>query len=359
MPDVAVAVVSHARPLRLRWLLNALEEQTLDPARFEVVVVHDSAEDETPRLLAEHPLGASGRLRALPVAPGSASLAALRNLGWRAAGSPLVAFTDDDCRPRPDWLERLLAVGAGRPGAVVQGRTRPDPDELGPLRGAPWARSMDVEPPTAWGETCNIAYPAALLEALDGFDESLPGPAGEDADLAARARAGGAAVVAAPDAVVHHAVHTPWLGARLRAGWRWEQLAAVIARHPELRRELPGRIWWKPEHAALALAATGAALARRERRRRRPAAPLRRRRRRPLIAAARLRREPGPVAGRLRRALPVALAVPWLALALRHRGHDPRGLARSAIELPGRALLDAGEVAALAWGSARHRTLVL
>ena len=48
------------------------------------------------------PLGAAG-LRARPRS---------RNIGWRAATAPLVAFTDDDCRPAPDWLERLLAPRA-------------------------------------------------------------------------------------------------------------------------------------------------------------------------------------------------------------------------------------------------------
>ena len=36
--DVSVVVPSHERPLRLRWLLNALEEQTL-PERWELLVV--------------------------------------------------------------------------------------------------------------------------------------------------------------------------------------------------------------------------------------------------------------------------------------------------------------------------------
>src|SRR2546423_9914478 len=114
MPDVAVAVASHDRPLGLRWLLNALEGQTLEPGRFEVVVVQDSTGDETARLLAEHPLAAAGVLRAVPLPPGSASLAAMRNAGWRGAGAELVAFTDDDCRPRADWLERLVEAARAR-----------------------------------------------------------------------------------------------------------------------------------------------------------------------------------------------------------------------------------------------------
>jgi hypothetical protein len=321
MPDVAVAVASHDRPVRLRWLLNALEDQTLDRDRFEVIVVHDSPSGETARLLAEHPLGAAGVLRGAET-PRPATLAAMRNAAWRAADAGLVAFTDDDCRPREDWLERLLAAAESRHRSVVQGRTVPDPDEVGLLWAAPWARTVKVDPPTAWGETCNIAYPVELLEGLGGFDERLRRPAGEDAELAARARAAGAELVPAPDAVVYHAVHTPWLGRRLAWSWRWEQLALVVGRHPELRRHLPGRIWWRPEHAALALAAAGAALAPR------------------------------------RREL-AALAAPWLALAMRHRGYGPRGLARSALELPGRAAIDASEVAALAWGSLRHRSLLL
>src|SRR5919108_5670821 len=226
MPDVAIAVASHDRPLGLRWLLNALEERTLAPERFQVVVAHDAAGAETGRLLAEHPLGAAGRLRAQVMAGGLAGPAAKRNAAWRGAEAPLIAFTDERCRPREDWLERLLAGASGRPDVVVQGSTRPDPEQLGLLRGAPWARSAEVEPPTVWGETCNIAYPRALLEHLGGFDHRLPGLAGQDADLLARARARGAGLVAAPGAVVYHAVDTPWLGRRLRSNWSRGQLAA-------------------------------------------------------------------------------------------------------------------------------------
>ena len=57
--------------------------------------------------------------------------AAARNEGWRAAGAPLVAFTDDDCVATPVWLEEALRAAREEPGAIVQGRTEPDPDEPG------------------------------------------------------------------------------------------------------------------------------------------------------------------------------------------------------------------------------------
>jgi hypothetical protein len=315
-----VAVASHERPVRLRWLLDALEAQTLDRGRFEVVVVHDSRGEETARAVAEHPLRVAGALRDVRVAPSNA--ARKRNLAWRAARAPLVAFTDDDCRPAPDWLERLLAAAReGNDGVVVQGATRPDPDEEAVLRGSPWARTVSVDPPTPWAETCNVAYPRALLERLGGLDEGLS--IGEDTDLAQRALAAGARVVAAPDALVHHAVEAPWLWPAVRTARRWADMAAVVRRHPGLRRELPGRVWLRREHAALALAGAGAAVARRHR-----------------LAGA-------------------ALAAPWVALSMSHRGAGPRGLARSALELPGRATIDAAEVATMAAASVRHRTVLL
>ncbi|HEV3229543.1 MAG TPA: glycosyltransferase, partial [Solirubrobacteraceae bacterium] len=251
---------------------------------------------------------------------GSAGASEKRNVAWRGARAPLIAFTDDDCRPQRQWLERILVAAAKRPGAIIQGLTEPDPDEAAVLRGAPWARTQFVEPPTAWAETCNIVYPRALLERLGGLDGRLS--MGEDTDLAARALATGAELVAAPALLVYHGVDDPWLFARIRAAARWRDLAWVVKRHPQLRRALWGRIWFMPEHAALAGAAAGVALGRRHR-------------------AA------------------LALSAPWLALSLRHRGYGPRGIVRAVSELPGRAAIDAAELAVLARASLTYRTLLL
>src|SRR5688572_22134714 len=104
VPEIAVVVPSHDRPLRLRWLLNALEEQTLDRDRWEVIVGHDSAGPETEEILRTHPLAQAGVLRHVTLAPGTAPPGRNRNAAWRLTEAPLVAFTDDDCRPPREWL---------------------------------------------------------------------------------------------------------------------------------------------------------------------------------------------------------------------------------------------------------------
>jgi GT2 family glycosyltransferase len=316
-PEIAVVVPSHDRALRLRWLLNALEEQTLPRERWELIVAHDSSDAETPALLASHPVGA----RVVEFPPGAAGPAEKRNAGWRAASAPVVAFTDDDCRPPPEWLERLLEAARRAPGAIVQGRTTPDPDERALLHAAPWSRSQEIEPPTVWAQTCNIAYPWEVLERLGGFDERLPVASGEDTDLARRAVDEGVRVVAAPHAETHHAVDATRMAPALRSAWRWGHLAYLVKRHPALREAMPARVFWKRSHALLVLG---------------------------VAAAAATRRPAGALA-----------LVPWALEARPRYGHGARGLVRAASELPGRAALDATEIAALAAGSVKYRTLLL
>ena len=62
-----------------------------------------------------------------------------RNAGWREARAPIVAFTDDDCEPTPQWLARTLAACRAYPDAVTQGITLPHPSEA-PARAASPAR---------------------------------------------------------------------------------------------------------------------------------------------------------------------------------------------------------------------------
>jgi hypothetical protein len=309
--------------VRLRWLLNALDDQTFPAPRYEVLVAYDSSAADTERLLRTHPLGLTGRLREVRSERGSPSV--MRNAAWQAARAPLILFTEDDCRPAADWIEHAVTTARARPGAIVQGRTRPDPDEGTLLRAAPWVETMVIDPPTVWAQTCNIAYPRELLERVGGFDVGFGdrvGGVGEDTDLAMRAQAAGASVVAAPEMLVYHGVEVLWLLEKLRSLSRWQQMAWLVKRHPELRRHVFGRVWLKREHAALVAAAAAPALARRH-----------------------------PVA--------LVIALPWLRLSLGHRGYGARGILRSVSELPGRAAIDATEIAVLARASLRYRTVLL
>jgi GT2 family glycosyltransferase len=320
--EVSVVIPSHARRLRLRWLLNSLEEQTLDQSRFEVIVVHDYDDEDTRNVIERHPLAQSGCLGHIRIEPGTGHPARQRNLGWRAAKAPLIAFTDDDCRADPRWLESFLEAAAANPGAIVQGVTKNEPYEI-ETWAAPHVRTLDIpHPPNEFLQTCNILYPRRLLEQLDGFDESFEAPAGEDTDLGLRAAEAGARIAGSYDAVVYHAVEEYTLPAMIRLGWKWRHVALLAKRHPRVRREWVLGFFWRREHALLVAAALG------------------------LTAAKRFP--------------PAALAAaPYLREQLVRRGTEKRQLAVSALELPGQVAVDAAEVATMLAGSARYRTFVL
>jgi GT2 family glycosyltransferase len=200
--------------------------------------------------------------------------------------------------------------------------TRPDPLEQHFLT-ARHTRTLSVDPPDSNAQTCNILYPRTVLEALDGFDERLPTPAGEDTDLAARAHEVGIELVAAPDAVVYHAVERYTFAGMLRLGWKWRHLPYLAKRHPRLRRD--GRVdqfFWRDSHKRLLLAMTGG------------------------IFASRL-----PLAA--------VLALPYVMSVTTRHGRRPRALMRGMRELPAATAIDLVEMTGLAAGSIRYRTIFL
>jgi GT2 family glycosyltransferase len=316
-PRVSVVAATRDRPDRLAALLEALRGQTLGAPDFEVVVVDDGSGTETRALLDAAARRGDLELRIVrhdaARGPGGA-----RNAGWRAARAALVAFTDDDCRPAPGWLEAGLAAHERLPEAVVQGRTQPDPGERDRL--GPFSRTVAVERLGPQYETCNIFYPRELLERLGGFDEDFGlRPGGEDTDLAWRAIELGRPTAFCEDALVFHAVLELGPRGALRDAARWTETVRVFARHPGARTMLDHRIFWNVWHYLLVRSLLALLLPRRMR-------PLR-----------------------------------WAILA-RHvlALHDrARTLGGGPRLLPLLVVYDLVETIAIARGAARHRTLVV
>jgi glycosyltransferase involved in cell wall biosynthesis len=251
VPEVTVVAATHNRAGRLERLLEALRAQTLGADRFEVVIVDDASQDDTRDVLAAAQERGDLALRVLhrDTAGGPA---AARNTGWRTATAPVVAFTDDDCRPTATWLEAglatLRATANGSGEALVQGHTSPDPDEAERL--GPFSRSLNIQRLDHYYATANMFYAHSLLERLGGFDEhTFSGPGGEDTDLAWRAIEDGVPVAFADDARVHHAVHELGPMGRLRFATRWDESVAAFARFPALRKATLVRgVFWKEQH---------------------------------------------------------------------------------------------------------------
>ncbi|HEX4812664.1 MAG TPA: glycosyltransferase [Nonomuraea sp.] len=162
------------------------------------------------------PVSAAAGVRV--VRSGGLGPAAARNAGWRAAGTPWVAFLDDDVIPRPGWAEAVwkdlvdlpedVAGSQGRIVVPLPGDRRPTDGErhTAGLADASWV-------------TADMAYRRSALEAVGGFDERFPRAYREDADLALRMLRAGYRLVRG-ERVTEHPVRQDgfWASVRFQRG---------------------------------------------------------------------------------------------------------------------------------------------
>jgi len=159
--------------------------------------------------------------------------AAARNRGITASRGDIVAFTDSDCIPAEDWLDRLEHAHASGAEVVGGGVS---------LAGANfWAQSDNVamfhdfiseHPPglRLLLPTLNLSVRRSVIAHIGLLDESFPGAAAEDSDWTIRMRLAGYALHFDPTAVVRHAPNrVSWRD--IRRHWRNSGYSGIRVRH--------------------------------------------------------------------------------------------------------------------------------
>ena len=101
---VSVVVPTYRRPVDLKRCLAALRAQTRVPD--EVLVIARPEDEATARRLAVELKIANGFMLRV-VDTGAGGQVAALNRGLDCADGDIIAITDDDAAPRPDWIERI------------------------------------------------------------------------------------------------------------------------------------------------------------------------------------------------------------------------------------------------------------
>jgi cellulose synthase/poly-beta-1,6-N-acetylglucosamine synthase-like glycosyltransferase len=187
-PPVSVIVPIYNGEADLPGLMACLYEQTFGCDRVEYLLVNNNSRDRTAEMLEAAVVEARSHglhLRVLDENNIQSSYAA-RNTGIKAAKGELLAFTDADCRPIPQWLERLIQPFDNPDIGLVIG-------EVSALPGKTWLeqhadrqntltqKDTLAHPFCPYGQTANLAVRRAVFQEIGLFRPYLT--TGGDADL--------------------------------------------------------------------------------------------------------------------------------------------------------------------------------
>lgn len=207
-PSLSVIVPVFNDPTGLARCLDALADQSISQDRFEVIVV-DNGSDPQVTIASYNSLCV--RILNEPT-PGSY---AARNAGAGQARGSLIAFTDADCLPRSDWLERGMEALSGlRGNVVVGGAIRMClPNEVDRNAAALYDLCLGLRQEDYWKNdgflmTANLFVPASIFRSVGAFRTDIF--SGGDREWCMRASSCGVDLRFCPDAVVDHPVRQGW-----------------------------------------------------------------------------------------------------------------------------------------------------
>lgn len=266
-PLVTVVVCTRNRPDSALVTLRGLAGLRYQP--FEVVVVDNAPSSDATKEAVQREFGADPRFRYVrEPRPG---LSCARNRGLAEASADIVAFTDDDVRVDPWWINGIVrGFGAAPEVACVTGLiATAELDNAAQLYfhlREGWGASCDrrvfdlagnrddspLYPYSAgvFGAGANFAVSRAVLKEVGGFNEALgagtPSGGGEDLNMFMRIVLAGHRLVYEPSAVVSH-VHRADLAELTRQMRAYGSgctaaLTAIVMADARARRELPTKV---------------------------------------------------------------------------------------------------------------------
>jgi glycosyltransferase involved in cell wall biosynthesis len=198
-------IIPHFNDLEgLRKCLGRLRTQTLDPSRYEIIV----ADNNSSCGIAAVEQACEGVARVVPAPIQGAAEA--RNAAVAVARGEVLAFTDQDCRPMPHWLERGVRaldaadVVGGRIVVFVDDPMRVTPAEAFELVFA-FNNRRYVER-KRFTVNANMFVWRDVFARVGFFRVGAP----EDVDWGRRATALGFRLRYAADAVVEHPARREW-----------------------------------------------------------------------------------------------------------------------------------------------------
>jgi O-antigen biosynthesis protein len=236
-PRISVVVCVYNGEQTIQDCCEGLAE--LDYPDFEVIVVDDGSSDRTAAIV--EPYGF--QLIRTP----NRGLSQARNTGLEAATGDIVAYTDGDARPDPDWLTYLAAGFMGSTHVGIGGWNLAHEEDgwiadcVANAPGGPvHVLLTDTEAEHIPG--CSMAFKRDALKAIGGFDPQFRA-AGDDVDICWRLQAQGGTLGFHAGAVVWHH-HRDSFGAYWKQQQGYGQAEAMLERKWPEKYNVAGHMTW-------------------------------------------------------------------------------------------------------------------
>lgn len=247
-PRVSVVICAYDAERTLDACLTSL--RTLNYPDYEIIVVDDGSRDATPAIAERHRAQWAADPDAPPlriITQANAGLSVARNVGAAAATGDIVAYTDSDCVPDPDWLLFLVYRLVRNGFVAVGGPNFPPPEPalvpaaVAVAPGGPAHVLLDDEV-AEHVPGCNMAATRKALQDVGGF-EPIFSAAGDDVDFCWRLQNRGYAIGFSPAATVwHYRRHTVRAYLKQQMGYGKAE-ALLYFKHP-YRFNLLGQSRW-------------------------------------------------------------------------------------------------------------------
>ncbi|AKG24196.1 glycosyltransferase [Calothrix sp. 336/3] len=185
LPQVSVVIPIYNGEKDVRELIDCLQAQIYPSELVEYLLVDNNSSDRTLALISE--IAAQSKITICPVSEKLIqSSYAARNRGIRQATGEIIAFTDADCRPQPQWLSQLIAPLENQEVVMVAGEIMALPGDSFLERYADSQETLSQKHTLAhkfypYGQTANLAIRRFALEKVGLFRPYLT--TGGDADI--------------------------------------------------------------------------------------------------------------------------------------------------------------------------------
>lgn len=214
--EISVCIATWCRKENLEKIIMALEEQSLDQSTYEIIVCDSNSNDGTKDLMVDL-MGQFSNIQYLN--SDSNILAAKRNIGIKAATSPIVIFMDDDVFPVFNFIESHLNAHRSVTNTVYCGQVRfpetwvsasnyykyRDKCHLGPSHYA-----IHDSLPFNKIVVMNLSFKKnEIIDKVGLVCESFIGYGGEDIEFGYRICDNGMKLVYLPEALAYHHENSP------------------------------------------------------------------------------------------------------------------------------------------------------